>query len=70
MNCFGGILLHQTMKHRVARATRRISLNKMTCKGLEKIEAGKRSKIIEEALCPVLRQYDSGESCETLRARG
>jgi hypothetical protein len=45
---------------------KKFSLNKKTCKGLEKIAAGERSKLIEKALCPVLRQYDPGESCETL----
>lgn len=45
---------------------KKISLNLKTCEGLEKIESGKRSSFIENALCPLLRQLDPGESCETL----
>jgi hypothetical protein len=46
--------------------SKRFSLDLKTCKGLEKISSGERSKLIEKALGPVLRQYDPGESCEAL----
>jgi hypothetical protein len=45
---------------------KKVSLNLETCKGLEKINSGERSSFIEKALCPVLRQYDPGESCGAL----
>jgi hypothetical protein len=53
-------------KEEEGHSTKRFTLNQEACKGLDKIVKGERSKFIEKAVCPVLRQLDPGESCETL----
>jgi len=45
---------------------KRVSLDQEACKGLEKISIGERSKFIEKALRPLLKQLDPGESCKFL----
>ena len=46
-----------------------VTLNNETHKGLTKIQkkGQTRSKFIENALGPLIRQYDPGDSCEALR---
>ena len=45
-----------------------ISINAETHKGLKKIhdKGGNRSKLVEEAIRPLIRQLDPGESCEVV----
>jgi len=45
-----------------------ISINAETHKGLEKIhdKGGNRSKLVEEAMRPLIHQLDPGESCEVM----